>query len=33
LTAIDDRFCNVKPNAISFFANLADWGITPDCSR
>lgn len=32
LTALDDRFCNVKPNAISFFANLAAWGVAPDCS-
>jgi peptide/nickel transport system substrate-binding protein len=32
LTAVDDRFCNVKPNAISFFANLARWGIAPDCA-
>jgi peptide/nickel transport system substrate-binding protein len=31
LTAVDDRFCNVTPNAISFFANLAAWGIAPDC--
>jgi peptide/nickel transport system substrate-binding protein len=32
LTAVDDRFCNVLPNAISFFANLPDWGIKPDCA-
>jgi peptide/nickel transport system substrate-binding protein len=32
LTALDDRFCNVKPNAISFFANLAAWGVAPDCA-
>jgi len=32
LTAIDDRFCNVMPNAISFFANLEAWGVKPDCT-
>jgi peptide/nickel transport system substrate-binding protein len=32
LTAVDDRFCNVKPNAISFFARLAEWGVAPDCA-
>ncbi len=32
LTAVDDRFCNVKPSAISFFARLAEWGVSPDCS-
>ncbi len=31
ITALDDRFCNVVPNAISFFANLPRWGIVPDC--
>ncbi|HEX5131265.1 MAG TPA: ABC transporter substrate-binding protein [Candidatus Krumholzibacteria bacterium] len=33
LTAISARFCNAKPNAISVFANLADWRIAPDCAR
>jgi peptide/nickel transport system substrate-binding protein len=32
LTAVDDRFCNIAPNAISFFANLAGWGVKPDCA-
>jgi len=31
LTAVDGRFCNVHPNAISFFVNLPGWGIAPDC--
>jgi peptide/nickel transport system substrate-binding protein len=33
ITALDDRFCNVTPSAISFFVNLAAWGIQPDCPR
>jgi len=33
ITAIDDRFCNVKPDAISFFVNLPAWRIQPDCPR
>ena len=32
ITAIDDRFCNVKPGAISFFVNLPAWGVAPDCA-
>jgi peptide/nickel transport system substrate-binding protein len=32
ITAVDDRFCNIAPNAISFFANLPQWGVTPDCA-
>jgi len=32
LTAVDDRFCNVKPSAISFFVRLYEWGVSPDCS-
>lgn len=31
ITAIDDRFCGVKPGAISFFVNLPAWRIAPDC--
>jgi len=31
VTALDGRFCNVKPNAISFFYNLRDWRVAPDC--
>lgn len=31
LTAIDDRFCNVKPSPISVFAHIVDWRIKPDC--
>ncbi len=31
ITAVDARFCNVEPNAISFFANLPSWRIVPDC--
>lgn len=26
------RFCNVEPNSISFFANLREWRIAPDCN-
>ena len=33
LTAVDDRFCNLTPNAISFFADLDRWGVKPDCAR
>lgn len=33
LTAVDDRFCNLAPNAISFFADLDRWGVKPDCAR
>ncbi len=33
ITALDDRFCNVSPSAISFFANLPAWGVKPDCAR
>jgi len=32
LTAIDDRFCNIRPSAISIFAHLGEWGIAPDCA-
>ena len=32
LTAVDDRFCNVTPSAISFFVDLHHWGVKPDCS-
>jgi len=31
VVALSSRFCNVHPNAISFFANLRDWKIVPDC--
>jgi peptide/nickel transport system substrate-binding protein len=31
LTAIDDRFCNVKPSPINIFAHITDWRIKPDC--
>ena len=31
LTAIDDRFCNVKPSPINIFAHITDWRIQPDC--
>jgi peptide/nickel transport system substrate-binding protein len=31
ITAIADRFCNLRPDAISFFSNLPDWRVTPDC--
>ena len=33
LTAIDDRFCDVAPNAISFFVDLEHWGVKPDCAH
>ncbi|MCI0451436.1 MAG: ABC transporter substrate-binding protein, partial [Candidatus Latescibacteria bacterium] len=33
ITAVDDRFCNLHPNAISFFADLPRWGVKPDCPR
>ena len=32
LTAVDDRFCNVNPSAISFFVNLPAWKLAPDCA-
>lgn len=32
ITAVDDRFCNVTPSAISFFVDLHDWGVKPDCA-
>lgn len=32
LTALDDRFCNVTPSALSFFVDLSHWGIKPDCA-
>jgi peptide/nickel transport system substrate-binding protein len=32
ITAVDDRFCNVTPSAISFFVNLDEWGVKPDCA-
>jgi len=31
LTAISRRFCNVQPNAISFFSNLRHWRVQPNC--
>jgi peptide/nickel transport system substrate-binding protein len=31
ITAVDDRFCNVTPSAISFFVDLHHWGVKPDC--
>ncbi len=31
LTAIDDRFCNVRPSPINIFAHITDWRIKPDC--
>jgi peptide/nickel transport system substrate-binding protein len=27
LTAVDDRFCSIKPSPISIFAHLTDWRI------
>jgi len=33
ITAVDDRFCNIAPNAISFFANLPEWNVKPDCAQ
>ncbi len=33
LTAVDDRFCDISPSAISFFVNVPRWGIKPDCTR
>ena len=32
LTAVDNRFCNVRPSAISIFTHIVDWRIAPDCS-
>ena len=32
VNALHRRFCNVQPNAISFFANLRAWRLAPDCS-
>jgi peptide/nickel transport system substrate-binding protein len=32
LTAVADRFCDVKPSAISFFVNLPAWRLAPDCA-
>ncbi len=32
ITAVDDRFCNISPSAISFFAHLSRWGVKPDCA-
>lgn len=32
ITAIDDRFCNVQPSAISIFAHIASWRLKPDCA-
>jgi peptide/nickel transport system substrate-binding protein len=31
VNALHERFCNVRPNAISFFANLRGWKVAPDC--
>lgn len=31
VTALHARFCNVQPNAISFFWNLRHWKVAPDC--
>jgi peptide/nickel transport system substrate-binding protein len=33
VNALDGRFCNVQPNAISFFANLRYWRVEPDCAE
>lgn len=33
VVALSSRFCNVRPNALSFFANLRRWGVAPDCPR
>jgi peptide/nickel transport system substrate-binding protein len=33
VNALDGRFCNVRPNAISFFYNVRDWRLAPDCPR
>lgn len=33
LTAIDDRFCNITPSAISIFAHIGDWRLAPDCGN
>jgi len=27
LTAVDDRFCNLKPSPISIFAHITDWRV------
>jgi len=31
VTALDRRFCNVRPNAISFMANVNEWKVGADC--
>jgi peptide/nickel transport system substrate-binding protein len=31
INVLNERFCNVRPNAISFFANLRHWRVAPDC--
>jgi peptide/nickel transport system substrate-binding protein len=31
VNALDKRFCNVEPNAISFFYNLRYWRVGQDC--
>lgn len=31
MNALHERFCNVHPNAISFFANLREWKVDPNC--
>jgi peptide/nickel transport system substrate-binding protein len=31
INVLHERFCNVRPNAISFFANLRQWRVAPDC--
>jgi peptide/nickel transport system substrate-binding protein len=33
ITAVDGRFCNVSPSALSFFVNVGEWGVEPDCAR
>jgi peptide/nickel transport system substrate-binding protein len=32
ITAVADRFCNLRPSVISFFANLPAWRVAPDCA-
>jgi hypothetical protein len=31
VNAVNANFCNVKPNAISFFHNLRDWRVGAAC--
>jgi peptide/nickel transport system substrate-binding protein len=31
VNALNDRYCNVEPNAISFFYNLRNWRVGDEC--